>query len=286
MIYKYYISEQKTRKRSALNVEAQMMTIGEKEVKDTIKACVSDYMQTYRRSKWRTPIFSFADADNPKFSLLKEKIGSFYNLPSDLLPEARTVIIYFLPYDEDTMESNVGGGQRSLEWDVAYFDTNNLIGKINEELKEMLNSGGYKVGMTEATIPLKEGEEYPVVSNWSHRHAAWVAGMGTFGINNMLITKEGCCGRFGSLVTDLYIEPTPELEEEYCLYKKDGSCGLCADNCPSDCFAETDYGDIVCDKNICNSFLLYGTSPLPESPGDGHTCGKCLCGIPCSTSAP
>lgn len=28
-------------------------------------------------------------------------------------------------------------------------------------------------------------------SNWSHRHFAKIAGIGTFGINNMLISKNG-----------------------------------------------------------------------------------------------
>ncbi|MDD3403325.1 MAG: hypothetical protein PHQ72_08220 [Hespellia sp.] len=69
-------------------------------------------------------------------------------------------------------------------------------------------------------------------SDWSHRHFAYAVGMGTFGINNMLITRYGCCGRYSTIVTNLNVEPDQPVSEEYCLYKKNGSYGICMKNCP------------------------------------------------------
>lgn len=40
------------------------------------------------------------------------------------------------------------------------------------------------------------------MSEWSHRHAAYIAGLGIFGINNMLITNKGCVGRIPSFYED------------------------------------------------------------------------------------
>jgi len=46
-------------------------------------------------------------------------------------------------------------------------------------------------------------------SNWSERHAAFTAGLGTFSRNRSLITRLGAAGRFGSVITDAELEPTP-----------------------------------------------------------------------------
>lgn len=45
--------------------------------------------------------------------------------------------------------------------------------------------------------------------------------------SNMMITEQGCCGRVCSIITDWELEPTPRPEEEFCLFKRDGSCGKC-----------------------------------------------------------
>ncbi|WP_338094171.1 hypothetical protein [Methanorbis furvi] len=38
---------------------------------------------------------------------------------------------------------------------------------------------------------------------WSHRHFAVLAGLGTFGVNNMLITRMGCYGRVSSFAASI-----------------------------------------------------------------------------------
>lgn len=58
-----------------------------------------------------------------------------------------------------------------------------------------------------------------IYSNWSQRHVGYIAGLGTFGLNNMLITDQGTCGRFYSLITNLPVEPDQPLQEERCLWK-------------------------------------------------------------------
>ncbi len=60
-----------------------------------------------------------------------------------------------------------------------------------------------------------------------------MAGLGTFGLNNMLITAAGCCGRLSTVVTNLRVTADTPLLTENCLYKKSGRCGLCVKRCPS-----------------------------------------------------
>jgi epoxyqueuosine reductase QueG len=44
---------------------------------------------------------------------------------------------------------------------------------------------------------------------WSHKHLAYLPGMGRFGTHNLLITPAVCVGRLGSLVTDADIGDHP-----------------------------------------------------------------------------
>ncbi len=66
-------------------------------------------------------------------------------------------------------------------------------------------------------------------SLFSHKHAAVRAGLGEFGLSNLVITPEfGPRVRFASVITNAEIEPTPLLENKVCLGE---SCGLCLRRC-------------------------------------------------------
>ncbi len=96
-----------------------------------------------------------------------------------------------------------------------------LISNLNDFLCEELE----KIGANSYAIPGSYNfDSEKLVSDWSQRHIAFIAGLGTFGLNNMLITEKGCCGRIGSIITSLELEPTKRPENEYCLYKHNNSC--------------------------------------------------------------
>ena len=66
---------------------------------------------------------------------------------------------------------------------------------------------------------------------FSHRHAAVRAGLGEFGYNNIVVTKEfGPRLRFTSIVTTAALEATPLVAEPICLREE---CRRCLDACPS-----------------------------------------------------
>ncbi len=64
---------------------------------------------------------------------------------------------------------------------------------------------------------------------FSHRHAAGRAGLGEFGLDNLVVTPEyGQRVRFVSVLTTAELEPSPILTEKVCLGP---NCGLCLTNC-------------------------------------------------------
>jgi len=179
-----------------------------KEIIDLIVEYVKNYKDLkHTRTSWGDPIIGFADANDELFIKLKEIISPIHTLPSDLVPNAKSVIAFFIPFSTDIVESNIDGEESSEEWDYAYIETNNLIGDLNKFLYEKITEKGYKASLLPATYNY---DEERLISDWSHRSVAYIAGIGKFGINNMLITKMGCCGRVGSVVTDIELMPTLE----------------------------------------------------------------------------
>lgn len=247
---------------------------------------ISDYVRNYQTLKntefsWRKPVVGIASALDPLFLKLKEIISTTHALPSDLVPKAKSVIVFFLPFSQEVVASNLSGEESSREWDIANIETNCLIADINKYLFEKLLSMGYQSSLLPATYNY---DEKKLISDWSHRHVAFIAGIGNFGIHNMLITDSGCCGRLGSIVTDLELEPSKRTNQEYCLFKHNGKCGKCMSTCVNEAFLCNDK-KVLFNRQKCNEQIY--DKIVPEYPnGMGDACGKCMCGMPCSLTNP
>jgi len=229
------------------------------------------------QTKWKEPLVAYADATDEMFYNLKNVVSPSHAIPQDFLPEAKTVVAYFIPFDEGVVESNIEGKESSKVWAKAYVETNQLILDLNTFIKNELQKLGYKSNIMPATHNF---DSKKLISDWSHRHVAFIAGLGKFGLNNMLITDKGCCGRVGSFITDLKIEPTKIKNEENCLYKHMNVCKKCVDRCVNnalkvDCF----------DRHKCYEMCLHNDK-LHSDIGLSDVCGKCLVNLPCSKTNP
>ncbi len=234
------------------------------------------------------PLLGFAAADDPIFNEFKkdEVIGPHYILPEDWLHEASTVISYFLPFTEHVRSSNYGGPPASTEWLHARF----LGEKFNQEVRKFLLDELEKMG-EKALVPALH-EQYQAdydnfSSNWSERHIAYAAGLGSFGLNRGLITEKGVAGRFGSLITSLLLPATGRSEGgvfENCPYFTDHSCSACVKRCPSGAIKREGK-----DKAVCNNYTRVKDhlKELRLQFGYGHSiCGKCQVQVPCESSIP
>jgi epoxyqueuosine reductase QueG len=237
---------------------------------------------------WGEPLVGFAEANHSTILNLKEIISPKHQLPLEVLPDASIVIVYFVPFTKELAHTNQTAGDiASPEWALAYEETNAMFRIVNESLAEELKSMGYQAKVSPETATF---DQEKLISNWSQRHFARAAGLGTFGINNMLISKIGCCGRYSSIVTNLDVEPDMPLEEEYCLYKKNGRCGLCVKRCPSGALTLEGYDRNKCYQVLRKNAALYTDFGSSYSDGTGEkansigseVCGKCVVNMPCS----
>ena len=70
---------------------------------------------------------------------------------------------------------------------------------------------------------------------FSQRHAAVRAGLGEFGLNNVVVTERyGPRIRFNSVLTTAPLTPSPPLAAKTCL---GADCHICLDECPADAFS-------------------------------------------------
>ena len=145
------------------------------------------------------------------------------------------------------------------------------------QFQSHLQSRGNKTIIIPAT---HNWDEEKLISDWSHRHIAYIAGVGKFGLNNMLITGEGCCGRGGSFITSAEIKPDIRNDNPACLYEYDGSCMKCVDRCVNEALFEKQF-----DRFKCYEMLLENEK-VHHSIGDVDVCGKCLVAVPCSHNNP
>ena len=227
---------------------------------------------------WKKPIIKIISARHPEIGGLKKTVSQNHLLPADILSGAESIISFFIPFSENIINSNICGEFASEEWASAYINTNALIAVINNEIEVLLAEKKFKTGKIPATHNF---DKEKLISNWSHRHIAAIAGIGTFGINNMLITEAGCCGRLGSLVTDFKFEKYDNtILKEKCLYKINGSCGICRKKCIVNAYETDTFNRHRC-YNICLKNGEYH-----KSTGYADVCGKCVVGLPCSSADP
>lgn len=247
-------------------------------IRSEIEEYLADWRQRRGRDYWRRPRVGVAAADDPLFPDLKSAVDPSHAVPRDLLKRARSVIVFFLPFVRDLGRANDAcEGFASRGWAEAYVETNLLIRKIGGRLSRLLRGAGHSVRVTAATHNF---DEKKLVSAWSHKHVAWIAGLGTFGHHHQLITEAGCCGRLGSLVTSLEIPPTHRPAREWCLHRAGLPCLACVSKCRYGALFEERFDRHACYGQCLANDAHYRDLPLVD------VCGKCACEVPCSYEIP
>lgn len=249
-------------------------------IEKEIEAEIEDWIKSgeVEEDLWRKPIVGIASAQDALFEKLRDVADSQHALPSDLLPGASSVIAYFLPFQKRLGKENGSVGPLATRsWAEAYVMTNRLIHSVNERLARAVRDLGGEACVTPATHNF---DVERLVSGWSHKHVAYIAGIGTFGHNRLLITASGCCGRLGSLVTTLELPSTPRLEVDWCLLKAGRSCLACARRCPCGALQADGFDRHACYRQLLLNDAHHSDLPLVD------VCGKCACEMPCSHSIP
>ncbi|MGE5379275.1 MAG: 4Fe-4S binding protein [Candidatus Saccharibacteria bacterium] len=182
--------------------------------------------------------------------------------PRNIYPESRSVIVIGLPIDLPVLET-----APSIFYHELYNTVNRLLDEDAYRIALMLNEMGHPSIFTprDGYGSLRVLQEDPLAF-FSHRHAAYLAGLGTFGINNMLLTpKYGPRIRLNSILTTAELPPDPIMKKELCV-----RCMRCAQACPAHALEEGDYPHHLTRKDRCTDYNV-GLADRHISP-----CGMCI----------
>jgi epoxyqueuosine reductase len=253
------------------------------------------------------PLVGFADGDDPIFLEYKKLIGGFHLTPREALALHRekksggsgkvdgpvSVISWVMPIHRQTLlgmreETRVP----SLKWNHTRWHGQALIDRLSQHIVALLEGLGHEAVAPDKAewfrmVDLENG----LASNWSQRHVAYAAGLGTFGLSDGFITQRGKALRCGSVVAGIALPPSPRTYADpyaNCLHYQGKPCLRCARRCPAGAITEKGH-----DKKRCLEYLFIGQrEALAELGrergyvGDYLGCGLCQTGIPCEQRIP
>ncbi len=247
------------------------------------------------------PILGVAAGDDPLWAMYKQEyVGDFHWTPAEAFnlgfPEEQagsedlSVLVWILPQTAKTKADN----RKETFYPSERWARTRILGepRVNTGLRLFLIDALAGHGI-KAVAPVKLPQwdrrlspVYGFASNWSERHAAYAAGLGTFGLSDGLITPVGKAVRVGSLIIHHKIPATPRPysgHREYCLYFHDGSCGACVKRCPVDSVRFEGRDKTACRAHTRGACQTY----IEEQWGlKGHGCGLCQTKVPCESGIP
>ncbi len=256
---------------------------------------------------WDRPLVGIAAGDDPYFTFLKEHIGQFHWTPLELFQlkygntEGRSgerfpkdkdlrVISMVFPQVKETREAQRNATTcPSKEWIVSRGEWEPLIADFSQRLVDALEKEGIRAVSTDLQpeFSWETSPNFGKASTWSHRHGAFAAGLGTFGLSEGLITEKGKALRITTMVVEAPLEITPRpyiKHNEWCLYFQDGSCGACIGRCPIDAITKEGH-----DKQACGAYEDELQALQQEGIDTSNYifgCGLCQVAVPCESQKP
>jgi len=214
-----------------------------------------------------------------------------YNRPEDILPECKTSIVVALRWSDPLVD---GLPELRAMYSRMMIMMNNQIDQALLHVARFITKKGFLALPVHASDPYDLSELKGILS---HKHAAVQAGLGEFGLNNLLLTPQfGPRQRFGQVLTDAKLIPDNPLNANLCESTVSQCHFACIHICPKN-FIPNDYER---DPGIMKTAVWRGTDidkagcsyyqdrGLPRMGRNGYTfrCGLCINACPVGSDVP
>jgi len=250
---------------------------------------------------FEAPLVGFVRGDDPLLGQLKQIIGPHHFTPEEIMrwqaanngvaappTEDLSVVSFVMPITKITKDDNAA----KSDWPSERWAQTRLLGEIFSqtfvrEIVSHLMSKGILAVSPDVT-PMFRKKRYPTVgwaSPWSHRHIAYAAGLGSFGMHDFFITERGCAHRLGSFVVNKKLGPDRVQRGDIrgnCLQHQGIKCLKCAARCPVKAISEKGHDKDLCYKKVASSISYCNKNYHIFIYG----CGLCSTGVPCESGVP
>jgi epoxyqueuosine reductase len=279
----------------------------EKAIRHFVKTSPLNRLESFGGEPiFEEPLIGFADSDDSLFTEYKKVVYELHLSPREVLTlhltetlkdeapqlENVSVISFVLPINRETLRVNAREKEGpSLRWNHTRWKGQEFIAGLSTYLVSLLETMGIHALAPEISPYFKiiqVSDDF--TSNWSQRHIAYAAGLGTFSLNEGFITSKGLAMRGGSVVAGIKLKPSIKPYEHHlanCLFYATGKCGECIRRCPGGAISEKGH-----DKMKCFEVLFEQQKPWLEGAygpgfiGSYAGCGLCQTGVPCERRIP
>ena len=219
------------------------------------------------------PAVAYVSVDDVRFDMLFAR--GLNGHPREIYRPGRTIILYYLPFEEELTKANETSGTPTKEWVQCYYESLWCAMAVNQTIREVVGGQGRLVSGLSNMV---SWDDEHCREDWSLKFAAAIAGMGEMGPAGSFHMEGGYGGRVGGMITDgMYAEKPALLEGEGlqkaldeildpCRYS-----GPCSDRMIAVCPGGAIRADGI-DKELCRDYCrtINETTPVPE------ICGKCF----------
>ena len=277
----------------------KMAQIIESEIKSFVRSSPLNRMPGEENMPiFDEPLVGFADGSDPLFQEFKSIIGPNHLTPIEALTLAYnkqpeddgnlvSVVSWILPITRKTRESTrEQNAVPSKYWAYTKWYGEKFNTALRKYIVATFKLRGYMT-TAPASQPYFKVQDGPKgqFSNWSERHIAYVAGLGTFSLADSFISEKGAANRVGSVVIDLKLPPGPRTARtpySNCLYYVNKSCKACIARCPAGAITEAGH-----DKIKCGNYQDFDLKHIKDDYQVGSlSCGLCQTRVPCEFKNP
>jgi len=165
----------------------------------------------------------------------------------NILPSTKSVVVLAMRHNLSALGS---ANTQVMQLETGY--TYQQVSQMAKTVERFLDQQGYETVAASAFLPVDMAEpKFGLKGEICWRRAAVRSGMGTYGQNNLLVTREfGSAVRLAGVLTCAELEPDAPLTEELC-----NQCGQCLNACPGQALS----GEGGLDKRRCGpQVMAYG----------------------------
>ncbi len=250
---------------------------------------------------YQSALVGFVAGCDSLFIEYKKIIGPFHLTPAEAMAMAARsqgvkappadqigVVSFILPFADPIVKSNAAENRWcSSRWAQARLLGGLFTQKVQMALITELARYGILAAAPDLMPEFKASKNTPVgyASNWSFRHLAFAAGLGSFGMSDLFISAKGTAHRCGAVVVALPLKPDRDQAPHYrhhCLHHQTGACLDCARRCPVGAISDQGHDKNRCSKNVISSWPRNQFKYQINIYG----CGLCSTRTPCSQESP